>query len=496
MPPVSLPAARATDIVPRIHANGQSRRVRRIGGLPPLRLVADGYRDLPGLAVLEGGSDLGGEGRWSYLAADPVDTVRWTSHGVVSEVWGPLPGNGFSALDRVVPCVAPSGDGPLPPFPGGAIGYIAYDAAYELEVLPGRCPGPAPTDLMRFGVYDWVLARDAHSGDGWIIATSHGGRDPDDISAQVQSRLRVRETPPMPAAPRTAHTNADSYRFGHWVSAVKDYIAAGDCYQVNLARRIEFDAPEPGLEMFRRLAAEHPSPFGAYLDADGLELASASPELFLRVDPGGQTRTRPIKGTTPRAATRALDAAAEARLRASPKDRAENVMIVDVLRNDFGRVCRPGSISVPALWQTEALPTVWQLVSEVRGELGQGISAAKLLEACWPGGSITGAPKIRASEIIDELEPVRRGAYCGSVFALGFDGGLTASLTIRTVQRQRGVGHLHVGAGIVSESDADLEYAETQHKARGVLQALGVSEESTSKSAPRHPSGGPPIPPP
>ena len=477
MPHVSLPEARVSDIVPRIHTNGQSSRRQRIDGLPPLRLLADGFRDLPGLIVLEGGSDPGGQGRWSYLAAEPFDTVRWTPHGVVSEIWGPLPGNGFSALDKAVSRVAPTGDETLPPFAGGAIGYIAYDAAYELEVLPGRCPGPVPTDLMRFGVYDWVLARDSKSGDGWIVATAHGGRDPDEVSAQVQSRLHARETPARPSAPRTARTNADRRRFGRWVTAVKDYIAAGDCYQVNLARRIEFDAPEPGLEMFRRLAAAHPAPFSAYLDADGLEIVSASPELFLRVSPGGQARTRPIKGTTPRGSTRPLDAAAEARLQASPKDRAENVMIVDVLRNDFGRVCRPGSISVPELWQTEALPTVWQLVSEVRGELGSGVSAARLLEACWPGGSITGAPKIRASEIIDELEPARRGAYCGSVFALGFDGGLTASVAIRTVQRRNGVGHLHVGAGIVAESDADLEFDETRHKARGVLEALGASED-------------------
>ena len=477
MPPVSLPDARASDIVPRMHANGQASRALRLDRLAPLRRLADGFRDLPGLAVLEGGSDTAGEGRWSYLAAGPVDTVRWTAREVVSEVRGKLPGNGFSALDDVVPRGAPMSHGSLPPFAGGAIGYIAYDAAYELEALPGRCPGPAPTDLMWFGVYDWVLARDAQSGDGWIVASSLGGRDPDDLCAKVQARLGVRESSAASPVPRTAQTNADRPQFGRWVATVKDYIAAGDCYQVNLARRIEFDAPEPGLELFKRLAAAHPAPFGAYLDADGVELASASPELFLRVDPNGHARTRPIKGTAPRGATRALDAAAEARLRASPKDRAENVMIVDVLRNDFGRVCRPGSISVPALWQTEALPTVWQLVSEVRGELGTGVSAAKLLEACWPGGSITGAPKIRASEIIDELEPVRRGAYCGSVFALGFDGGLTASLAIRTVQQRQGVGHLHVGAGIVAESDADLEYAETQHKARGVLQALGALED-------------------
>ena len=478
MPHVPLPAARASDIVPRIRTNGQPRRVQRIDRLPPLRLLADGFRDLPGLAVLEGGSDTQGEGRWSYLTADPVDTVRWTDQGVASEVCGPLPGNGFSALDQVVARSTMRPDGSLPPFAGGAIGYIAYDAAYELEVLPGRCPGPVPSDLMWFGVYDWVVARDELDGGGWIVATAHGGRDPDDLHAQAQARLRVHETSAAIPAIHTVRTNADRRRFGRWVAAVKDYIAAGDCYQVNLARRIDFDAPAPGLETFQRLAAAHPAPFGAYLDADGIELASASPELFLRVHPNGQARTRPIKGTAPRGRTRAEDAAAQARLQASPKDRAENVMIVDVLRNDLGRVCRPGSISAPTLWSTEALPTVWQLVSEVRGDLRPGVSAANLLEACWPGGSITGAPKIRASEIIDELEPVRRGVYCGSVFALGFDGGLTASLAIRTVQRRDGVGQLHVGAGIVAESDADLEYAETQHKARGVLQALGVSEDS------------------
>ena len=482
MPQVSLLDARASDIVPRMHANEQARCVLRVDRLPPLPLLAEAFRDLPGLAILQGGPGTGSEGRWSYLAADPVDTVRWTAGGVVSEARGPLPDNGFAALDSVIPRDGPNPHGPLPPFAGGAIGYIAYDAAYELEVLPERCPEPAPTDLMWFGLYDWVVARDARDGSGCLIATAHGRRDPHDTCAALRERLHAREheravTPPVR---RIARTNADRHRFGRWVRTVKDYIAAGDCYQVNVARRIEFDAPEPGLELFQRLAATHPAPFGAYLDAHGVELASASPELFLRVDHAGQARTRPIKGTAPRGSTPGKDAAAATRLRASPKDRAENVMIVDVLRNDFGRVCRPGSISVPALWQTEALPTVWQLVSEVRGELGPGVSAANLLEACWPGGSITGAPKIRASEIIDELEPVRRGAYCGSVFALGFDGGLTASLAIRTVQRQQSVGHLHVGAGIVAESDADLEFAETQHKARGVLQALGVSEHSTA----------------
>ena len=171
-----------------------------------------------------------------------------------------------------------------------------------------------------------------------------------------------------------------------------------------------------------------------------------------------------------------LDSDAESRLRESFKDRAENLMIVDVLRNDFGRVCVPGSIRVPSLWTTEALPTVWQLVSEVRGCLREGVTATDLLRACWPGGSITGAPKIRAMQIIDEIEPVTRDVYCGSIFALGHDGALMASLAIRTVQLHHERAYLHVGAGIVADSDPDLEFQETVAKARGVLEALGITE--------------------
>ncbi len=485
----------------RAPAAAPAPRARRLPRLPPLRRLAAGFRDLPGLVVLEGGADVRGEGRWSYLSADPFDTLRWTAAGVESERQGALPGDGFQALRQLSArrsavqnaaaqnAAVPSARAPgaRPPFAGGAIGYLAYDAAYTLESLPGRCPEPLAVDLMWAGLYDWVVARDARGG-GWLLASADGGRDPDALCARAGARLTALAPPPAPAAARRAWSRTDARRFRRGVAAVKDYIAAGDCYQVNLARRIEFDAPDPGLDDFQRLAAAHGAPFGAYLAAGSLEVVSASPELFLRVTPDGRARTRPIKGTAPRGATAAADADAAAGLRASAKDRAENVMIVDVLRNDFGRVCRPGSICVPRLWETEALPTVWQLVSEVRGELAAGAAAADLLRACWPGGSITGAPKIRASEIIDELEPVRRGVYCGSVFALGFDGGLTASLAIRTVQRQGGVGHLHVGAGIVAESDAAQEYAETEHKARGVLQALGAAEASaaaTGASAPQ-----------
>ena len=450
----------------------------RLDKLPPLRLLAEGFRDLPRLAVLEGGTSTAAEGRWSYLAADPYDCVRWTAKGVRSELHGALPGDGFDVLNALVKYNNGQPVRPSPPFAGGAIGYIAYDAAYALEAIPAHCPNSASGDLMWFGLYDWVVARDARDGSGWIITTAAGGRDPDESRERILTRLPNAEETVTPPVQRCARTNVDQHVFGQWVEAIKDYIEAGDCYQVNIARRIEFDAPDPGFEYFQRIGAIHPATLGAYIAADGVEIVSASPELFLQVDELGKARTRPIKGTAARGTTRTLDRAAAERLQASAKDRAENLMIVDVLRNDFGRVCRPGSIHVPSLWQPEALPTVWQLVSEVRGTLGPGVTSTDLLRSCWPGGSITGAPKIRASEIIDELEPVRRGVYCGSVFALGQSGALTANLAIRTVQLRGAMGYLHVGAGIVAESHPDLEYAETEDKARGVLMAMGLSEDS------------------
>ena len=451
-------------------------RAIRLDVLPPIRLLARRFQDLPGLAVLDGGPSGAGNGRWSYLAADPYDRARWTRDGVRSDVRGVMEGDGFAALHELVVTGDDSIES-LPPFIGGAIGYISYEAAYELEPLPGGCPDRFPTDFMWVGLYDWIVARDGRDGSGWIVATEVGGRDPEETCVGVHARLGSSDAPMVASGLRHSASNVDRHEFGRWVEVVKDYISAGDCYQVNLARRIEFEALSSGLDHFERLASIHPAPFGAYIEADDLEIISASPELLLQVDSAGGAVTQPIKGTAARGATRVLDAAAESRLHTSSKDRAENLMIVDVLRNDFGRVCLPGSIRVPSLWTTEALPTVWQLVSEVRGRLQDGGSATDILRACWPGGSITGAPKIRAMQIIDEIEPVRRGVYCGSIFTLGPDGALTASVSIRTVQLQNAMAYLHVGAGIVADSDPELEYQETVAKARGILEALGITED-------------------
>ncbi len=433
-----------------------------IGSVPPLRACASQFADLPHIAVLDGGPGAGG--RWSYLAADPAQVITWDE----------CSGDGFAALDALVRAGERHRSWPAP-FAGGAIGYLAYDAAFALERLRVTNSAAPPAGYLWAGVYDSVVARDERSGACWIGATGRLGRDPDRLIHDARRRLAAASLDARQVRAGRPSTNLDRAAYAARVERVLDYIAAGDCYQVNLARRLRMRCEASGLDVYRQVVERHPAPFGAFIGADALDVVSASPELFLRSD-GRRAMARPIKGTRPRGQALADDRRYARELRASAKDRAENLMIVDVMRNDFGRVCAPGSVKVPKLWSVEPHPTVWQLVSDIGGELATNVTSVDLLRACAPSGSVTGAPKLRAIEIIDEQEPARRGAYCGSVFALGFDGSLTASVAIRTLQLAGGRASLHVGAGIVADSDPDLEYEETEHKARGILEALGTQE--------------------
>jgi para-aminobenzoate synthetase component 1 len=255
-----------------------------------------------------------------------------------------------------------------------------------------------------------------------------------------------------------------------------DYIHAGDCFQVNLAQRLLYPATQPPLALYQQLRERNPAPFAAYFDLGEFVIASASPERFLRVTARNGTtlevETRPIKGTRPRGATVAEDEANRAELLASAKDRAENVMIVDLLRNDLGRVCAYGSVVVPVVCRVESYRHVHHLVSEVRGRLQSGLGPLDLFQAAFPGGSVTGAPKIRAMEIIAELEPTARGPYCGCLGYLGFDGSMDTNILIRTFTMGRGWVQFPVGGGIVADSVPAREYEETWHKAEGMLRAL------------------------
>ncbi len=434
-------------------------------------------------------------GRYSFLTADPFDWLwsRGQRVWLASEARFREPADPFSVLaDQLARYRAePLAD--LPPFQGGAAGLFSYDLCHHLEQLPRpRFDEFAVPDLA-VGFYDWVIAFDHGTERAWLISTGFPETTPprrrqraEQRLAEVKQRL-LEHGPPRLACPPRASLRAPRWPIsGHtsllsnfdrpgYLAAVRraiEYVHAGDCFQVNVAQQLLYPQKLAPGELYRRLRERNAATFAGYFDLGEFVIASASPERFLRVVEG-EVETRPIKGTRPRGATPQEDQARIDELLHSAKDRAENVMIVDLLRNDLGRVCRYGSVRVPAVCRLESYRYVHHLVSEVRGRLREGLGPVDLLRAAFPGGSVTGAPKIRAMEIIAELEPTARGPYCGSLAYLGFDGGMDSNILIRTFTLGRGWIQFPVGGGIVADSDPELEYEETWHKAEGLLRALG-----------------------
>ncbi|MCP1674077.1 para-aminobenzoate synthetase component 1 [Natronocella acetinitrilica] len=349
------------------------------------------------------------------------------------------------------------------PFPGGAMGYFGYELGYPVVHLPQ--PSPASADLpdMAVGLYDWAVLRDRDAGTTWLLTLPGAS-----MTSRQLSRLLQRAAPLGNYRMSTIQVDTHAAAYREQFQRVMRYIQDGDCYQVNLSRRYRADFHGDPLTAYMALRRQSPAPYGAYLEQAGRAVLSISPERFLRLR-DGLVETRPIKGTRPRVQDPAADAAQLQALLESPKDRAENLMIVDLLRNDLGRVCETGSIRVPELFRVESHPTVHHLVSTVTGRLPSTTSPALLLRACFPGGSITGAPKRRAMEIIAELERGRRGVYCGAVGYLGYDGAMDTSIAIRTALVADGEISYRAGGGLVSDSTADAEFEETEHKARAFL---------------------------
>ncbi len=448
-------------------------------------------------------------GRYSFLAADPVAVVR--SRGVVVECAGApvATGDALEAVRNLLVDFAAEPLPDLPPFQGGAAGYLAYDWGRVHE----RIPPPRHEDLgvpdVVLAIYDWVLAWDHETSRAWLISTGLLERDlsrrqqraAERASAVIEQLSRPAadgrltgvqahaspapttssagdRAPTYPVGPdaadprlglRSSFTHAD---YLDAVSRVREYIFAGDIFQANLSQR--FDAPlaEEPWSLYLRLRARNAAPFAAYLDFPEAVVLSASPERFLSVSVNGRVETRPIKGTRPRGVGPEHDAALGLALTVSAKDRAENLMIVDLLRNDLSRVCAPGSVHVPELFALEHYATVHHLVSTVVGDLAPGEDALSLLRAAFPGGSITGAPKVRAMEIIAELEPSERGVYCGAIGYWSLTGALDTSIAIRTAVARAGRVYFSAGGGIVADSDPEQEYRETLDKARGLIDAL------------------------
>jgi para-aminobenzoate synthetase component 1 len=453
-------------------------------------------RGRPGLAWLDSALVEGNLGRWSVVASDPRWTLTAYEDGVLLEcAGGPrrLAGGALHAFARLVDAEQPATVPPHAPeglpFAGGAIGYLGFELGREVERVPATTRDDIGAPVLAFGWYDAALVWDGVAESGWLVGRS-------EAVGALRCRLEAaagRETDlPRRGSAGLLRSNMTRQAYLAAVQRARTYIAAGDIYQVNLTQRFSAVTDYDGFDLYRRLRTVSPAPFAAYLDVrgafGGVEVLSSSPERFLRVD-GSRIETRPIKGTRPRGATPAEDARLASELRASKKDLAEHVMIVDLERNDLGRIAVPGSVRVPSFAALESYRQVHHLVSTVTAERAPDVGLEAALRATFPGGSISGAPKVRALEIIDELEPTVRGVYCGSIGYVSAHGRIDLSIAIRTITLVDGVAHLHVGGAIVHDSDPDAEYDETLAKARGMARALGVALPDEAASV-EHVSAG------
>jgi len=451
--------------------------------VPPGRAVVNfACARLP--AVLESSAPAMAYGRFSIFACDPVETFRLGR----SDRRCP-----FQALaERTAGYPATAAPQADLPFAGGWIGYFTYESGLGTERLVPTTQWPAGLPLAHFHLYDAAAVFDHQSGTWLLVAVDWpkplASRRPTVAMrlALLRDRLLLKpvlgteergEDPVV--SPPEPNLSAAQYRAA--VEQAKRYIEAGDIYQVNVTQRYTARTQASPVALYRRLRQVSPSSHAAFLPWGRHAVLSSSPELFLELR-GGQVVTRPIKGTRPRGSNAASDAAQRRTLAESEKDRAELAMIIDLLRNDLGRVCSYGSIRVERAWEIEAHPTVFHQVATIRGALEPGRNWMHLLLAAFPGGSITGAPKIRAMQIIDELEPTARGVYCGSIGIIGLDGSLSLNVAIRTMVQADGLVHIHTGGAIVADSTADEEYEECLAKAAGMLRAVGCSAPRTDEA--------------
>ena len=432
-------------------------------------------------------------GRYSFITADPFDYLEIASH-TENEIDGLQQHWNMLLQDLEIQTIDE-----LPPFQGGVAGMFSYDIGASFENIPQPRCNEFQIPSLAVGFYDTVVAFDHHQNRAWIISQGLPEKDPAARTARAGARIsqfrgwiaaqtpRTQQMPvegideatlaaQFPVSAKgvedgrlTSNMSAEEYL--ETAQKTIDYIHAGDIFQVNLSQRLLCRATTDAVSLYQRLRQRNPATFAGYFAMNEFEIASASPERFLQVTQG-VVEARPIKGTRARIAMPEADLYAAADLQQSEKDRAENVMIVDLLRNDISRVCDPDSVFVTDLCRLEVYETVQHLVSVVQGRLRSDANVFDLLRATFPGGSITGAPKVRAMELIAELEPTARGAYCGSLGYIGFNGDMDFSILIRTITAGKGWWQFPVGGGIVAQSNPQREYAETWEKAVGMLRAL------------------------
>jgi len=442
---------------------------------------------------LDSGMDPGKLGRYSFIGSSPF-LVLSSRGSEITLIQGTeksnLSGNPFDVVNNFLQLYRLDSTSPPAPFIGGAVGYFSYDLCHFIERLPSTAVDDLKLPECYLGFYDLVLAFDNLQGKAYIISTGFPELRETERMERASQRLKEvkerlaavsasgREAPLMPISSTVEQvTLAGGFTHQEYVDAVekaRKYIIDGDIFEVNLSQRFEAKLTITPYELYRRLRQINPAPFACYLDFEEVSVVSASPERFLRVR-GDWVETRPIKGTRPRGKTAVEDEVLANELMSSVKDRAENIMIVDLERNDLGRVCRFGTIKVTELAILETFPTVFHLTSTVEGKLREGKNCIDLLKATFPGGSITGAPKVRAMEIIDELEPTKRSVYTGNIGYLSFNGDLDLNIAIRTFLVKGSRAYFQVGGAVVYDSDPEAEYQETLDKGRALINALNMT---------------------
>ncbi|WP_370971753.1 aminodeoxychorismate synthase component 1 [Enterobacter wuhouensis] len=417
----------------------------RLSHLPYAMLLHSGHADHP-------------YSRFDILVADPVQTLTTENMSSAQDPLALLQ----QAIDGLGLAAMPNPD---LPFQGGALGLFGYDLGRRFETLPEHAQADISLPDMAVGLYDWALIVD-HQKKSVSLLSHH------DVQARL-AWLEAQQPAPTQTFTLTSgwRSNMTAQEYAEKFSRVQAYLQSGDCYQVNLAQRFQAAYRGDEWQAFTRLNASNKAPFSAFLRLEQGAILSLSPERFIHLA-DGTIQTRPIKGTLPRLAEPAADRLQAERLAASPKDRAENLMIVDLMRNDIGRVAEPGSVRVPELFVVEPFPAVHHLVSTITARLPASRTACDLLRAAFPGGSITGAPKVRAMAIIDLLEPHRRNAWCGSIGYVSLCGTMDTSITIRTLTASGGNLYCSAGGGIVADSQVEAEYQETFDKVNRILQQL------------------------
>jgi para-aminobenzoate synthetase component 1 len=430
-------------------------------------------RDMPWAAWL----DSGGKGRFDILVAQPIATL--TTRGEHTEIREPA-GVKLSADDPFELIRKQLGEqiAPMPeiPFAGGALGYWSYDLASRHHRIPNISQDTANLPEMAVGIYDWAIILDHQELSARLVSRQRY-EETAQVLPQVLARLekanstsKIAETSLFRVQGKI-RSNLSTGAYRSAFDAVKKYLLEGDCYQVNLAQCFTAQASGDAYAAYLELRNLSPAPYSAFLNWPQTRILCASPERFLHVQQG-RVETRPIKGTRARSADPEKDMQLAAELADHPKDRAENLMIVDLLRNDLGKSCETGSVRVPKLFEVESFTNVHHLVSTIEGTLKSGRDALDVLRDCFPGGSITGAPKRRAMEIIEQLEPSRRGVYCGAIGYVGHDGNMDSNIAIRMLEYSGNQIRCCAGGGIVADSLCDAEYQETLDKAAGMLESL------------------------